>query len=146
MATTVLRPISVFLVDDHPIVRKGYRHLLRGEEHLQVADEAGSGEEALEKIPSVRPDLAFVDISMAGMDGLELTRRLNQVCPEVRVIVVSMHKEARYVESALEAGARGYIVKDEVNQVIAEAAREVMNGNRYLGRDLEAKMGRSTGG
>ncbi len=126
----------VFLVDDHRIVRLGFRRLLEESGTLLVAGEAASGEEALEKIPQVRPDLAIVDISMKGMDGIELTRALKRQYPDVRVLVVSMHDESFYVDRALQAGADGYVLKDNVDELMFEAADEVLAGRRYLCRDI----------
>lgn len=128
-APTVAR---VFLVDDHRIVRLGFRRLLEQSGTLSVAGEAASGEEALEKIPLVRPDLAVVDISMKGMDGIELTRQIKQHHPEVYVLIVSMHNERFYVDRALEAGADGYVLKDNVDELMLEATDAVLAGQRYL--------------
>lgn len=144
-------PARIFLVDDHPIVRDGFRMRLDGEEDITVVGEAGSGEEALEKLRETEVDLAVVDVSMDGMDGIELTRRLNggdqstvekegQEGPKEGepsgdgplVLIVSMHAETYYVESALEAGARGYVVKENAPSILIEAVRAVLNGETYL--------------
>lgn len=126
----------VFIVDDHRIVRLGFRRLLEQAGTLSIAGEASSGEEALQKIPHAHPDLAIVDISMKGMDGIELTRHLKQDHPELRVLIVSMHDDTFYVERALEAGADGYVLKDNVDELMLEAAQKVLTGQRYLCRDV----------
>lgn len=131
---------SVFLVDDHPIIRDGFRLVLEDEEGVAVCGEADSGEETLEKIPDANPDLAVVDISMDGMDGLELTRRLKEADPSMKILIVSMHGEPRYVEDALEAGATGYAIKDNVHAVLPEAVRVVAGGGVYLCDEMEDKM------
>lgn len=133
-------PTRVFLVDDHPIIRDGFRELLESGDDFVVTGEAGSGEETLEKLPDTGIDLAVVDISMNGMDGIELTRRLKAQGSNLQVLIVSMHGETRYVEDALEAGARGYVLKDNVHAVLPEAVREVINGDLYLDQDLENKI------
>lgn len=133
-------PAQVFLVDDHPIIRDGFRDLLDEEEGFAVTGEAGSGEGALEKMSEAEPDLAVVDISMDGMDGIELTRRLKDAHPSLKVLIVSMHGESRYVEDALKAGASGYVLKDNVHRLLPEAAREVLGGSRYLDRGLKDKF------
>lgn len=126
----------VFLVDDHRIVRLGFRRLLEQSDTLSVAGEADSGEKALEEISQVRPNLAIVDIAMQGMDGIELTRTLKEKYPEVRVLIVSMHNESFYVDRALAAGADGYVLKDNVDELMLEAAGAVLAGRRYLCRDV----------
>lgn len=128
-------PAEVFLVDDHPVVRMGLRHLFDQFDHLSIVGEAESGEEALPNITEASPDLAIVDISLDGMDGIELTRRLKKEHPEVRVLIVSMHDDAYYVEQALEAGAGGYVLKDKVNSVLLEAVETILDGGRYLGTE-----------
>lgn len=135
MSTTT--PARVFLVDDHPVVRMGLRHLFEQFDHLSIVGEAETGEEALSKILNVEPDLAIVDISLDGMNGIELTRRLGEERPQVRVLIVSMHNDAYYIEQAMEAGARGYVLKDKVNSVLLEAVETILDGERYLGTDDE---------
>ena len=136
----------VFLVDDHPVVRMGFRALLDGTEHFTVAGEADAGEEALEKIaalsPDERPDLVLVDIAMPGMNGIELTRRLKQSYSEMRVVIVSMHDDSHYVEEALAAGADGYVLKDNIDDLMLVAARAVLSGGLYLCHRVRSLLGR----
>lgn len=127
----------LFLVDDHPIIRDGFRNLLEHEENLVVVGEAGSGEETLSKVDDTEIDLAVIDISMGDMNGIELTRRLKQEHPDVYVLIVSMHNEVRYVEDALDAGASGYVLKDNVHKLLVEAVQEVLSGEVYLCPDLD---------
>lgn len=131
---------NVFLLDDHPSIRNAMRQMLEAEGDFVVTGEAGSGKETLEQIASTDVDLAFVDISMEGMDGIELTRHLKESVPDVKVLIVSMHGEPRYVEEALDAGANGYVLKANVHEVLAEAAREVVNGGTYLCDDLKEML------
>lgn len=133
-------PTRVFLVDDHPIIRDGFRQLLEAGEDFVVSGEADSGEGALEKMPEPEIDLAVVDISMNGMDGIELTRRLKERSSDLSVLIVSMHGETHYVEEALKAGAHGYVLKDNVHKLLPEAAREVTRGNLYLDQDLDGRV------
>ena len=123
--------IRVLIVDDHKVVRLGYAQLLHAE-GFTVAGEAASGEEALEMLPVVQPDVALVDIAMNGMDGVELTRRIEQDYPEVRVVIVSMHNESYYIERALEAGAEGYVLKDNIDELMREAVSSILAGQMYL--------------
>lgn len=126
-------PAQVFLVDDHPVVRMGLRHLFDQFDHYSVVGEAESGEEALSQISDTNPDLAIVDISLDGMNGIELTRHLETEDSDLRVLIVSMHDDAYYIEQALEAGANGYVLKDKVNSVLLDAVETVLDGGRYLG-------------
>lgn len=130
-------PAEVFLVDDHPVVRMGLRHLLEQFDHLTIVGEAESGEEALPQITDDSPDLAIVDISLNGMNGIELTRQLKAECADVRVLMVSMHDDSYYVEQALEAGASGYVLKDRVNKVLLEAVDTVLDGGHYFDAEHE---------
>lgn len=137
MATTLAR---VFIVDDHPVVRTGFRRLL---DHLDIAiaGEAASGEEALVEIASTNADLAIVDIAMRGMDGIELTRRLKQEYPGLCVLIVSMYEGSYYVRNALAAGADGYILKDNANELLAKAIDAVLAGRPFLCNNVRRKIG-----
>lgn len=132
----------IFLVDDHPIVRIGFRQVLEGAGRFAVVGEAGSGAEALEKIPAAEPDVAIVDISMGEMDGIELTRHLKRNYPSLRILIVSMHGDTYYAEKALEAGADGYVLKDNADSALVNAATRVLDGELYLCGDMQAKLGR----
>lgn len=140
------RPARVFLVDDHPIVRDGFRMLLESEESFTVVGEADSGEEALDQLSERGAHLAVVDISMEGMDGIELTRELTgngregSDLSDPLILIVSMHGETHYVESALEAGARGYVLKENVHALLLEAIREILAGDVYLDPDLRGNV------
>lgn len=131
---------KIFVVDDHPVMRKGYWFLMHQEPDLQVCGEASTAPEALEKIPKARPDLVIVDISLGGMNGLELIKHLQAQFPDMHTLVVSTHDEALYGERALLAGARGYIMKSEVDTTIIEAIRRVLNGGFYLSDKLSTKI------
>lgn len=132
--------IRIFVVDDHPVVREGFRKLLEQMEPFAVAGEASSGTEALETIPEVDVDLALVDISMEGMSGIELTRRLKEQYADLQVLIVSVHNETQYVNDALDAGANGYVLKDNVPAQLTEAVREVMRGEIYVCDELNGKI------
>lgn len=130
----------VFLVDDHPILRRGLKGLIQRNSNLTVVGEAGSAEEALEKLEETTPHLAIVDISLEGMDGLELTRRIRDEHPDVEVLILSMHDDARYIEKAIEAGASGYVLKDNVNDIIENATRKVLAGEQFLSHEIQDKL------
>jgi DNA-binding NarL/FixJ family response regulator len=123
---------QVLIVDDHPIVRQGLRSLIDQENDLTVCGEAGSAGEALKAVPKLKPDLMLVDISLKGPDGLELTKSIRALEPDLPILIVSMHDESLYAERVLRAGANGYIMKEEVAQNMIQAVRKVLNGDIYM--------------
>lgn len=131
---------SIFIVDDHPIMRLGYHTLINREPDLECGGEATRATEALEKIPTAHPDLVIVDISMEGMDGIELTKHLRELHPSLPVLVVSMHHEDLYCERALRAGARGYLMKSEVGAYVIDAIRRLLSGEMYVSLQMSTKI------
>lgn len=131
---------TVFVVDDHPVVRWGYISLINLEPDLEVCGEADTAFDALDKIPEARPDLAIVDISLEGMNGIELTKQLQVLHPDLPVLIVSMHDEVLYGDRALRAGARGYIMKREVRTKIIDAIRRLLNGGTYLSDQMSTRL------
>ncbi len=122
----------ILIVDDHPVVRQGIRHLLEQEPDLRIGAEAESAGEALQALKKQRPDMAIVDISLKGTDGIELTKWIRAQDPDLPVLVLSMHDENLYAERALRAGAHGYLMKAEVGDKIVSAVRKVLGGEIYL--------------
>ncbi|CAN5125996.1 response regulator transcription factor [soil metagenome] len=128
--------IRVLLVDDHPVVRTGYRRLLDQTGDIQVVAEAGDGDSAYAAFVQHAPDVLVTDLSMAGCGGMELIRRVMLRSPEARVLVFSMHDGALLVRRALEAGARGFLTKASSPEGLVFAIRALDEGRRYLGPDL----------
>lgn len=122
----------ILIVDDHPVVRQGIKHLLELEPDLNVCAEAESAGEALQALQKQKPDLAIVDISLKGTDGLELTKWIRAQDANLPILVLSMHDENLYAERVLRAGAHGYLMKAEVGDKIVAAVRKVMKGEIYL--------------
>ncbi len=131
---------KIFIVEDQPIIRRGYKSLINREPDLTVCGEADTPAEALKRIREAAPDLVLADITFEGMNGIEMTKRLRAWKPELRVLVVSMHDEALYGERALRAGARGYIMKDEVDTVVVRAIRRLLAGGFYLSEPMNARL------
>jgi DNA-binding NarL/FixJ family response regulator len=131
---------QIFLVDDHPVMRRGYAYLIGSEMDLEICGEAESAREALSQIPEANPDLAIVDLTLKGMGGLELIKRLQAQHPDVLILVVSMHDETLYADRALHAGARGYIMKSEVESAVVEAIRRILAGGVYVSEELSTKI------
>ena len=124
--------ISVILVDDHAVVRAGFRLLLAEHERLEVVAEASRGEEVFQLYQEKKPDVLVMDLSMPGIGGLECIRRLLARSPEVKILVFSVHDELVYVNRALSAGARGYITKNSAPTILAEAIEQIAAGNLYI--------------
>jgi DNA-binding NarL/FixJ family response regulator len=122
----------VLIADDHALVRAGFRALLKKSKGIEVIAEAGDGHEALRLIKEVRPDIVLMDIAMTGMNGLEVTARVTKAFPEVKVIILSMHKHEEYVLQALRSGAKGYVLKTAVMTELENAIKSVSAGNTYL--------------
>lgn len=124
--------INVLLADDHSIVREGLRKVLEESNEIIVSAEAADGEAAVDKAIKTKPDVAIVDISMPGMDGLEVVTRLNSYCPDVPVLILTMHEEDQYIIRAIEAGAMGYLTKQAAPEQLVAAVKKIYGGGRYL--------------
>lgn len=125
------RPVTVVLVDDHRLVRDGLRAALT-DAGMEVVGEADDGIEGVEVVIRERPDVALVDVSMPGLDGIEATRRLRTRAPGTRVVILTMHAEDRLVADARMAGASGYIVKDADTDAVVDAVRAAASGKQVL--------------
>ncbi len=134
--------IRVFLVDDHPVVRAGIRFLLEAKGPVQVVGEAESGEEALEKIPLLKPEVAVLDLSLPGMSGIETAKALKNRTPEVRLVALSMHEDPEYVQSFFEAGGQGYVPKSAVEAELVDAVLAVVRGEYYAPPRLLSRVAR----
>lgn len=132
--------ISVLLVDDHAVVRAGYRQLLEAEPDFEVCGEAGSGEQACRLASELVPDIVVMDLSLPGIGGIEATRRIRSRNPSTRVLVFSMHEGDVFVEQALEAGAHGYIPKSSPPRTLLEAARAIAAGQDYIEGRLASRL------
>lgn len=139
-ATTAKQKDRIFIVDDHPIVRRGLGQLINQEDDLVICGEAENAETALELLKKVKPDLAIVDISLRGIDGIELTRLIRARFDNIPVLVISMHDESLFAERALKVGARGYIMKQEAIEKMMEAIRKVLRGELYVSERVSANI------
>jgi len=131
-----MNKLKVFVVDDHPFFRLGVRQAIASDPRMVVIGEAGDGTEALAKIKASKPQIAVVDLDMPGTDGLELTRALQKLQPPIPTIILTMHKEERMVIGALDAGARGYILKDNALHEALGAILAVAKGEFYVTASL----------
>jgi DNA-binding NarL/FixJ family response regulator len=135
-----MAPIRLVLADDHTLFRAGIRALLDDLDWVEVIAEAGNGVEALQLIGVHRPDVALLDISMAGMSGLDLTARLAIEHPDVRVVILSMHANKEYVLQALRAGAVAYVLKDADTVELGLALKAVIRGETYLSPAISTQV------
>ncbi|MFC3831858.1 MULTISPECIES: response regulator transcription factor [Deinococcus] len=134
------RAITLLLVDDHPVVRKGTRELLEGESDLHVVGEAGSGEEAITRARALTPDVILMDVSMPGMNGIEATRAIKKEQPGVGVLVLTSYDDDAYVFALLEAGAAGYLLKNASEDDLLGAVRAVAAGESALHPSVARKV------
>lgn len=130
----------ILIVDDHPLVRTGFAQLIGDCPDLEVCCEAADMAEALRLIDSNPPDLAIIDLSLAGGSGLDLIERVKSRNPNILMLVASMHDEALYAERVLAAGARGYINKQEAQESIIRAIRQVLAGKVYLSEAMTERL------
>ena len=124
--------IKVLLADDHSIMRAGLRRIIEESEDIEVVAEADDGRAAIRLAREKVPDVAVIDISMPGLDGLEVVSQLKNYLPDLPIIILTMHEEEQYVVRAIEAGAMGYVTKRSAPEHIVKAIHGVMSGSRYL--------------
>lgn len=131
---------TVFVIDDHPIVREGLTQLINREPDLTVCGTAEDVYAALKAMQTLKPDIALADISLKGADGIELIKNLKIRMPALPVLVLSIHDESIYAPRALRAGARGFIMKQEATENVLLALRRVLSGEIYLSKRMANKM------
>ncbi|MBU6301275.1 MAG: response regulator transcription factor [Verrucomicrobia bacterium] len=128
--------LRILLADDHAVVRRGFRMLLSAQPDIEVVGEASNGREAVEMAVALQPEVVVMDVTMPELNGIEATRRIARDCPRVRVLALSMHKDAVYVREILRAGARGYLLKDSGERELLAAIRGVSQGQGYLSPEV----------
>ncbi|HEY4660857.1 MAG TPA: response regulator transcription factor [Terriglobales bacterium] len=133
--------ISVLLVDDHSLVRRGFRRMLEDEEDISVVGEASDGEEAVKLAKSLKPQVIVMDCALPGINGLQATRKILQTLPETLVLMLSMHTEETWVRQAIDAGARGYVLKNAMDLELSSAIRRLVKGETVLDGQLSKQQG-----
>lgn len=128
--------ITVLLADDHALVRRGFRRLLEDDPEITVVGEASNGEEAIDLAAQLEPDVVVMDIAMPGVNGLTATKRILAKSPDVAILVLSMHAEQTFVRQALDAGARGYVLKNALDLDLPAAVKTVAAGETLLDPSL----------
>lgn len=132
--------IRVLLAEDHTIVRQGLCSILDGHDDFEIVGEAGDGREAVEKAQQLKPDVVLMDLSMPLLSGLEATRQIRSQCPEIEVLVLTMHADEEYVFRILQAGASGYLLKQSAVAELVTAIRAVYRGESYLCPTISRKL------
>ena len=127
-----MKKLRILLADDHGLVRRGARALLQARHGWRVVGEAANGREAVEKATKLKPDVAIVDISMPELDGIEVVGQIRKAVPDTRVLVLTMHESDQMVRRALDAGARGYLLKSDLTDCLAKAVKATADGKRFL--------------
>jgi DNA-binding NarL/FixJ family response regulator len=130
----------ILIVDDHPIVLNGLAELLSHEEDLMVSARAGNAADAIKAVKKLPIDLAIIDILLKNTTGIQLTKKIKAIRPDMVVLIFSMSDGLDYIKQAFEAGARGYITKDELSENIIDAIRQILDGRIYLNRRLAKKF------
>jgi DNA-binding NarL/FixJ family response regulator len=132
--------IKILIADDHTIFREGLKHILTEYSDLIVTDEARNGQEVLEKVWNNEYDMVLLDISMPGMNGLEVLKRLKKEKPKLSVLVLSMHPEEQYAVRALKSGASGYLTKESATDELITAIRKISQGRKYITSSLAERL------
>ncbi|HXF15062.1 MAG TPA: response regulator transcription factor [Terriglobales bacterium] len=132
--------ISVLLVDDHSLVRRGFRRMLEDEADIRVIGEASDGEEAVKLARSLKPQVIVMDCALPGINGLQATRKILQLLPETLVLMLSMHTEETWVRQAIDAGARGYVLKNAMDLELSSAIRRLVKGETVLDGQLSKQQ------
>ena len=127
-----MKNLRILIADDHGLVRRGARAVLRSRRGWRVVGEATNGREAVQKAIELKPDVAVVDIGMPELDGIEVTRQMREAIPDIKVLVLSMHESDQMVRRALEAGACGYLLKSDLTECLTKGVKAVAQGKRFL--------------
>jgi len=131
------KKITVLLVDDHSLVRRGFRRMLEDESDMEVVGEAGNGEDSIKMAKELRPQVVVMDCALPGMNGLQATRQIIADAPDTAVLMLSMHTESTWVRQAIDAGAKGYVLKEAMDLELGAAVRKVAAGETVFDPQVE---------
>jgi DNA-binding NarL/FixJ family response regulator len=132
--------IAVFLADDHTVVRDGLRVLLETQHDITVIGDAANGRDAVRQVAELCPDVAVMDIAMPELNGIEATYQIRQLCPATQIVILSIHSTTEHIFRALQAGARGYLLKESAGAEVVNAVRVAYAGRRYLSHKITDKV------
>ncbi|HAD80930.1 MAG: DNA-binding response regulator [Candidatus Edwardsbacteria bacterium RIFOXYD12_FULL_50_11] len=128
--------LKIIIADDHKIVREGLKTLLEKQSGIKVVAETSDGLAVVKLAQEHLPDLVIMDITMPGLNGIGATRRVKEICPAAKIMILSMHADRRYVMEALKAGAMGYLLKDSAFEELIQAIKSIVKGKIYLSSDI----------
>jgi len=131
--------VRVFIADDHAVVRDGLRFILEAESDIEVVGDAADGRQAVRGVKKLCPDVVVMDIAMPELNGIEATRQVRESCPSTQVIILSVYSTTEHIVRSLEAGAKGYLLKESAGQDVVKAVREVHAGRRYFCQSISEK-------
>ena len=132
--------ITVFLADDHAVIRDGLGFLLNAQPDITVIGNAANGREAVRLVTKLQPNVVLMDITMPELNGIDATEQIYQRCPSVQVIILSMHATSEHIARALQSGARGYLLKESAGAEVVQAVQSVYAGHRYLSQKISDAM------
>ena len=132
--------LRVLLSDDHPIVRRGVRNILESTPEYEICGEAGDGDQTLQLAFRLHPDVIITDISMRPMNGLEVTQRLHTALPDAKVLILTMHDSVEMLRAAAAAGAAGYLLKSDAEELLVSALHSLGEGHRFVSPSFDAKL------
>ncbi len=132
--------ITVFLADDHAVVRDGLRFLLDAQSDIEVIGVASNGRDAVQRVLELEPDVVILDIAMPELNGIDAANQISESYPPAQVIILSMHSSSEHIFRAFQAGARGYLVKESAGVEVVEAVRAVSAGQRYMSQEISDVM------
>lgn len=135
-----MKRITVLLADDNRAVRTEFRKILEQEDDLEVVGEVSNGQQAVAQVKKLRPALVLMDVTMPLLNGLQATRQILKAHPKTKVLMLSAHSDEAYIVESMNAGARGYLIKQTSIENVCEAIREVQNGNTYFSRSIPRRL------
>jgi DNA-binding NarL/FixJ family response regulator len=135
-------PVRILIADDHPIVRRGLRTLLETKRGWKICGEVGNGREAVARAKALKPDVAILDIGMPGLNGVEVTRQIRKVSPKTEILILSAHGSEKLVREVVDAGARGYLVKDDADDNLVTAVDALRRHRTYFTPSIAAWVAR----
>jgi two-component system invasion response regulator UvrY len=132
-----MQPIKLFIVDDHTLLREAFKMTLASHPHFLVIGEAGDGENAVELVPRLRPDVITMDINLPGINGIEATKQIRRMLPGAKVLGISLHTQPSYARKMMKAGAYGYVTKNTSTNEMFKAIMEVYGGKKYICAEIK---------
>ena len=132
-----LNAIKIFIVDDHTLLREAWKMALTADNSFTVVGEAGNGEDAVEMVPKLRPDVVTMDINLPGINGIEATKQVKRMLPGVKVLGISLHNQPSYARKMMQAGAMGYVTKNSSKEEMFKAITEIHQGRKYVCQEIK---------